>query len=418
MSSPASCLYTDSGTYSCSNAVGISSASSTDANAVEQSPVDNTALQTIAAAGGCLYQGPTQITLVGNQMNVISPDTPASPSPGTNCPNPAASGSTWTGTTGALPANGVVFVQTASSANKQTGANPFDDSGKLYPSDGGQYAQTLPSCSGCYYGQTASPDQEGDAFVKGHLSGLLTIGSSNNVVIDGNLTYDDCVHWVATNPSDPVFGGSQQESACQYNTAGSGHINDVLGLVAQQFVEINHPIDPANTGDSFPFCGNAGSVGKATISPTMGLEAAPMCTPDNNPYVSQNDVTQGNIVIDASILALNQSFVANNKTAGPNMDQVVLYGSIQQEARGGIGGNTLTADANGVPTSSANHTGYGKFYTWDPRLALVSPPSYLNPTDGSYALASSYVISSTTCPSWHQPTGYYSNGAALACTAP
>ena len=81
------------------------------------------------------------------------------------------------------------------------------------------------------------------------------------------------------------------------------------------------------------------------MSPSMSVvDAAPMCTPDNNPYVTSsnpvappNSVAQGNIVIDASILALNQSFVCNNKTAGPNMDQVILYGSIQQEARGGIG---------------------------------------------------------------------------------
>jgi hypothetical protein len=157
--------------------------------------------------------------------------------------------------------------------------------------------------------------------------------------------------------------------------------------------------------------------------PLSVVDTAPMCTPYNtiapgDPYVSQNSVAQGNIVIDASILALNQSFVANNSTAGPNMDQIILYGSIQQEARGGIGGGNLTANANGVPISSANHTGYGKFYTWDSRLALVSPPSYLTPTDASYALASSAVTGSTTCPSWHQPTSYYSNGAALTCTAP
>ena len=173
------------------------------------------ALQTIASVGGCLYQGPTQITLVGNQMKVVSPDTPASPGPGANCPNPAAVGATWTGTTGALPGNGVVYVQTASAANKKTGANPFDDSGNLYPSDSGKYAQTLPSCSGCYDGQSASPDEEGDAFVQGHLSGLLTVGTDNDIVIDGNLTYDNCVAWAATNPGDPVFGGSQARVGVQ-----------------------------------------------------------------------------------------------------------------------------------------------------------------------------------------------------------
>ena len=116
-----------------------------------------------------------------------------------------------------------------------------------------------------------------------------------------------------------------------------------------------------------------------------------MCTPNNNPYVGLNDVTQGNLIIDASVLALNQSFANNNPYSGPNMDQILLYGSIQQEARGPIGGGTLNADVNGKPTSSNAHTGYGKFYTYDPRLELVSPPSYLNPTDGSYALASSAV---------------------------
>ena len=469
------------------------SPSSTFNHPIEQSPVDDAALQTIASAGGCLYQGPTQITLVGNQMNVISPDTPASPGPGANCPNPAAVGRDVDRYDRIAPGNGVVYVQTASAANKKTGANPFDDSGNLYPSDSGKYAQTLPSCSGCYDGQSASPDEEGDAFVQGHLSGLLTVGTDNDIVIDGNLTYDDCVGWAATNPGDPVFGGSQQESACKYNTSASGHINDALGLIADQFIEVDHPIDPANTGDVLPFCNDPGSVMAAAVTATSGTgsvvtvtannnfkanesviftglnngftglngntytvqsasstnfkinsavkgtssttgtagqtgtgisptmttdDAAPMCTPNNNAYVGLNDVTQGNLIIDASVLALNQSFANNNPYAGPNMDQILLYGSIQQEARGPIGGGTLNADANGKPTSSSAHTGYGKFYTYDPRLELVSPPSYLNPTDGSYALASSPVTGSTSCPSWHQPTNYYSNGAAEACTPP
>jgi len=190
-------------------------------------------------------------------------------------------------------------------------------------------------------------------------------------------------------------------------------------LIANEFVAVDHPIDPANTGDSLPFCGDPGSEKQGGISPTMSeVDATPMCTPNLDPYAGQNSVTQGNIVIDASILALNQSFVCNNHDSGPNMDQIILYGSIQQEARGPIGGGTLNANANGVPTSSDSHTGYGKFYTWDPRLELVAPPSYLNPTDGSYALASSVVSDATTCPSWHKPTNYSSNGATIACTAP
>ena len=51
---------------------------------------------------------------------------------------------------------------------------------------------TAGGCSSCYYGETSSPDAEGDAFVHGSLSGQLTLGTANNVVIDGNITYADC----------------------------------------------------------------------------------------------------------------------------------------------------------------------------------------------------------------------------------
>ena len=118
--------------------------------------------------------------------------------------------------------------------------------------------------------KAASPDEEGDAFVHGHLSGLLTVGTDNDIVIDGNLTYDDCVAWAATNPGDPVFGGSQQESACKYNTSASGHTNDALGLIADQFIEVDHPIDPANTNTVLPFCNDPGSVMATTVTDTSG----------------------------------------------------------------------------------------------------------------------------------------------------
>ena len=106
---------------------------------METPPASDSQLGIIASQNGCLYSGPTQITLsttVGGvgQMTVVSPDTIESTVTvnGTNytwdnnnisanlnnCPNNG---------TAPLPANGVVFVQNAPSGQTQQWANPFDN---------------------------------------------------------------------------------------------------------------------------------------------------------------------------------------------------------------------------------------------------------------------------------------------------
>ena len=105
-------------------------------------------------------------------------------------------------------------------------------------------------CSACYYGESSSPDAEGDAFVNGALSGQLTIGTANNVIITGNLTYADCSgKWVTGQSGAP-------QSFCPYSTGG---INDSLGLIANNYVEVNHPVTNAN-GSVLPSCGATAGV--------------------------------------------------------------------------------------------------------------------------------------------------------------
>ena len=55
--------------------------SSNSLNNLKPIPTDNSALGNYAKQGGCYYEGPTTITLNGNQMTVSSPGTPTSPSP-------------------------------------------------------------------------------------------------------------------------------------------------------------------------------------------------------------------------------------------------------------------------------------------------------------------------------------------------
>ena len=491
------CLFVDiangmsGNSSSCSTASGdialFDHVKSSFGNPVQAPPKSDAQLGIIASRNGCLYSGPTQITLstdadgVG-QMTVVSPDTVESAvnvngqvitwdtaniaTNYNNCPNNG---------TAPLPTNGVVFVQNAATT-PVTGANPFDNyvnnsvtnltsdvvptpnnpvnltatvtsassqvpsgttvafsettstttwsggtssSTAVIPScsavsnwsapvqSGGTWTSTAtcattessngtgafsatysggtdaassqanlgqtntltPSlsygsnsqtsaggCSNCFYGQSSSPDAEGDAFVKGSLSGQLTVGTANNVIITGNLTYADCSgKWITGQSGEP-------NSFCPYNPAG---VNDSLGLIANNYVEVNHPI--AQDGSSvLPPCAGNGGV---------------LCDPSN---------AGGGITIDATILALTQSFVVNNHWVGNGEGQLAIYGSVQQFARGPLGTFSV-----GVSVS-----GYVKHYTWNPLLAFLAPPSYLNSWPASWALGT--VIgnagSTTVCP--------------------
>ena len=223
----------------------------------------------------------------------------------------------------------------------------------------GSNAQTEATCSGCYYGQTTNPDAEGDAFVNGSLSGELTIGTANDIVVDGNISY-------ATAPAAGPQDKSGAQDFCPYNAGGT---NDSLGLIANEYVEINRPVTSPN-GSVLPSC--------------AGTPAA-LCDP--------SDGTSG-ISIDAAVLALNQSFVVNNYglknsgTEGP----LDIYGSVQQYARGPVG------------TFGDNPTGYVKHYTWDPLLNYVSPPSYLVPSTASWDLTSINANAVSTPPRSARPS--------------
>jgi hypothetical protein len=310
----------------------------------EYIPTDNSELANYAKQGGCYYTGPTTITLSAAGMVVKSPETSADGtgnSNGTGQTNDFGSDTSVcpinNSTPSALPVNGVIFVD--GSGVNTLSANPFDGVG--------QTCNGTSPCSQNYYGKSSTPGKEGDAFVNGNLSGHLTIGAANDVVIDGPIKYADCTSWA----------GTAHQSACAYNNASTG-TNDTLGLIAYNYVEVSRPED--GSGNMLKYCGASGAL------------AAPLC----NPATSGG----GGLIIDASLLGLQQSFIVNNYGDGGYDGQLTVYGSIQQDARGPVG--TIDGQGNVV-------TGYGKTYTFDPRLALYSPPYYLTPGTASWALSSS-----------------------------
>ena len=220
---------------------------------------------------------------------------------------------------------------------------------------------TAGGCSGCYYGETTSPDAEGDAFVNGSVSGQVTVGTANNVIVDGNLTYADCATTWTTGQSG---SSAPSQGFCPYNSGGT---NDALGLIADQYVEVNRPILASTSNSNNP-----------TV---LGACASPAATCD------PSDGTHG-ITIDAAVLALTQSFVVNNSSDGGTEGNLIAYGSIQQYARGPVGTFNKTCNQFTGVCTYALATGYQKHYTWDPLLDFVAPPSYLAPSTPPWTLGS------------------------------
>jgi len=87
-----------------------------------------------------------------------------------------------------------------------------------------------------------------------------------------------------------------------------------------------------------------------------------------------DDIAPTNLEIDASIMALDTSFMRENWWVGPPKGTLTIYGGISQEERGPVG------TFNG--STGQKLSGYSKNYSYDPRLLGVPPP--FMPTTGDY----------------------------------
>jgi Tfp pilus assembly protein PilX len=268
---------------------------------------------------GCLYTGATKIVLrdgggVG-KMDVTSPYT-ISTNPGCGPGNNLD-----------LPPNGVIYVQ----------GIPFSD-----PSDP-NYRASCPS--GAHpIPEAAVPNDMtvynkcvGDAFVSGELKGRLTIATSNNIVVHNHITYD---------------GG----------LTGT----DLLGLVADQYVEVWHPIQCTATGGNPPRC-------------TAGTNLANFT----------------NAQIHAAILSVNHSFRVQNYNLGSHRQQLRVRGAIAQRYRGIVG------------TFGGSSTGYEKDYLYDNRLKYQAPPHFLDPVQSAWRIAT-----------WAENKPCYADGTSPVHTGP
>jgi Tfp pilus assembly protein PilX len=280
---------------------------------------------------GCLYTGPTSITLNSSgTMNVTSPFTKAVGGPN-NCA---------TGTNLALPTNGVIYVQNVPSSTTDYNytAGCITHAQLASGSSNGSPVATVNNPLGYpqYQDITAYSCTAGDAFVSGTLKGRLTIAADNNIDVIGNIAY-------------------------QGGTGGS----DLLGLVANNYIEVYHPVDLQTSSSGTPataaWC-DAGYLNSSGSNYYCNLKLPGGTTALDNP------------TIDAAILSVSHSFRVQNYAYGDNnpLGSITINGAIAQRYRGIVG--------------LINTSGYTKNYNYDQRLKYQSPPRFLSPVAAAWQI--------------------------------
>ncbi|MEI7777928.1 MAG: pilus assembly PilX N-terminal domain-containing protein [Actinomycetes bacterium] len=259
-------------------------------------PPSNTSIRqqvdpTYTSPPGCLYTGPTRIVLNSNKTMAVT-------SPWTKNGGAAYCG---VGASVPIPTNGVVYVQnvpaTADAYTTGTPANGTcaNDYGLGFPISGDI---------------TAYNCKNGDVFIEGTLSGQLTVAAEDNIDITWNITY-----------------------------AGGASGTDLLGLVANNYVEIYHPV-------------------KLVSSTYSNLNVTGQVTAFTNP------------TIWAAILSVQHSFRVQNYDKGATLGTLNINGAIAQNYRGIVG--------------IIGTSGYVKNYVYDSRLKYASPPHFLDPVQSAF----------------------------------
>ncbi len=282
--------------------------------------------ETAAGKGGCIFTGPTSITL--NNDGTMTVTSPFSKQTNGGC---IANG------TGALPTNGVVYVQSVPS----TAGDPNYTNGCPYTNPAHPLSALIVANDANQFGC-----RDGDLFVQGTLKGQLTIAAANDVLITGNITYN---------------GG----------TTGTS----LLGLVANNFVYIRHPVQLSTTTYNPPQTSKPAACSSSFdrtdyVQNSSGRYVQRICSKDLAG-------AQSNPTINAAILAVNHSFTVPYWQRGDALGTLAVTGAIAQRFRGPVGTNS----------GGSVVTGYAKNYVYDQRLRYLSPPKFLDPIASAWGVA-------------------------------
>lgn len=200
-----------------------------------------------------------------------------------------------------LTANPIIYAP-----NSTTGCAPS------YTPTNVTYQQTS---AGNFYGPC------GDIYVKGTYLTGLTVAAADNIVITGNL---------------------QNSTDTNGQTMPTG--TATMGLVANQYVRVYHPVTNPSSGS---------------------------CTGSTS-----------NLTIDAAILTLAHSFFVDNYDCGA-VATLTIHGAMAQQYRGAVATSG---------TGGATATSYTKNYNYDDRLRILLPPYLFDLQDTSWQ-----IVRETSC---------------------
>jgi len=188
------------------------------------------------------------------------------------------------------------------------------DNGLIYVSNGAGCTDTYNPGNPYGTAQAACADVKVQSAPGGYQESL-TIASQKDIIVTGDLVR---------------------------STGASG----VMGLIAEQYVRIYHP-----------------------------LAGGAVCPSGENPPAVANAAdSPSNIRIDAALLALQHSFTVDNHNCGPSLGTMHITGAIAQKFRGYVFSRV------------GNNAGYLKDYNYDERMKSAGPPSFVQPTGASWKL--------------------------------
>ena len=271
-------------------------------------PDSNGSLLVSATNNGCVYTGATKITFSGATMNVLSPNTTTTKAGCFNAANKAV-------VQAISPIPPVIYVNGSTASPCTAVGYPLTVGGKTEAKLG------------------AVPDHactKGNAYVSGKLAGRTTIGTADDVVIVGDLTY-------AGGPATP----------------GGPTGTDVLGLIANNNVFVYHPVS---------------ATGVSSCTPSGNVDYPHTFCKGENMLAPAAEVHN----VQAAILSLQHSFLVQSSEYGAQLNagaqKLNVFGAIAQKFRGQVGS-----------TQSGVVTGYAKNYLYDKRLLAIPPPFFLQP---------------------------------------
>jgi hypothetical protein len=199
-------------------------------------------------------------------------------------------------------------------------------SGVAWPNNGVLYVDNAGTCSG-EYPTDANYDEAaacGNVYVSGTYSKSLTIAARNDIIVK------------------PTIGAKLVNSSTDSDVKPTSGSDATLGLIADNFVRVGHRVGP----DAYGNCTNYAPTGEPTVM---------------------------DVRIEAAILSLKHSFIADNYNCG-KLGTLTIVGAIAQRYRGTVStfqGTTIV-------------TGFTKNYWYDDRFRYRSPPYFLSPLDSAW----------------------------------